>query len=229
MATPTPRLYFAYGSNLSPTQMALRCPSSVPVGLAYLPDYTFTINSRRYANVVRNVAPPLATPTSGTHAVPASGGNDNSSSNGGGQTDPANPGVYGVLYILPPADEAVLDRCEGVPYAYQKEDLLVTVVSVTGPNGCDGDDDDDDSIARPRNGATVAALVYVDNDRVEPSTPWDEYVDRMNRGVDEATRLFGLPAGYVDRVIRPYIPASEEASVADHTAIGDPFLERALM
>ncbi|KAK6208054.1 AIG2 family protein [Colletotrichum tabaci] len=225
MATPTPRLYFAYGSNLSPTQMALRCPSSVPVGLAHLPDYTFIINSRHYANVVRNV-----TPTSGTHAVAAPGGSDRSSSSSGGdnssdpQTSPANLGVYGVLYILPPADEAVLDRCEGVPYAYQKENLLVTVVSATGPNG---GGDDDDSIARPRNGATIAALVYVDNDRVEPSTPWDEYVDRMNRGVDEATRLFGLPAGYVDYVIRPYIPASEEASVADYTAIGDPFLERA--
>ncbi|GJC95769.1 AIG2 family protein [Colletotrichum higginsianum IMI 349063] len=225
MATPTPRLYFAYGSNLSPTQMALRCPSSVPVGLAHLPDYTFIINSRHYANVVR------VAPTSGTHAVAAPGGSNSSSSSSGGdnssdpQTSPANPGVYGVLYILPPADEAVLDRCEGVPYAYQKENLLVTVVSATGPNG--GGNDDDDSIARPRNGATIAALVYVDNDRVEPSTPWDEYVDRMNRGVDEATRLFGLPAGYVDHVIRPYIPASEEASVADYTAIGDPFNERA--
>ena len=34
------RLYFAYGSNLSTTQMQYRCPRSTPVGLAHLKGWT---------------------------------------------------------------------------------------------------------------------------------------------------------------------------------------------
>ncbi|GJC80701.1 hypothetical protein ColLi_03539 [Colletotrichum liriopes] len=217
MTAPTPRLYFAFGSNLSPTQMALRCPSSIPVGLAHLPGYTFIINSRGYANVVRN-APPSAAPGQSVSAA--------ENNKPPPLTDPTNPGVYGILYTLPPTDEAVLDRCEGVPHAYQKEELPVAVVSTTSS-------DPSSAASRPaplsdggghlQKGDNVIALVYVDNERTEPSSPRAEYVDRMNRGVDEATKLFGLPAGYVDHVIRPYIPAPE-TSIVDTTAIADPFL-----
>ncbi|KAK1637315.1 hypothetical protein BDP81DRAFT_273310, partial [Colletotrichum phormii] len=181
----SPRLYFAYGSNLSPTQMSLRCPASTPLGLAHLPNHTFIINSRRYANVVPNgpanpAHPAAATPT--TDPAPAS-----------------VPGVYGILYALPPQDEATLDRCEGVPHAYQKQDLAIKVVNFTPPSTT--------AAVNLTPGSNVTALVYVDTERTEPSTPWDEYIDRMNRGVDEATERFGLPRGYVDEVIRPYIPA----------------------
>ncbi|KAK2008104.1 hypothetical protein LZ32DRAFT_540653 [Colletotrichum eremochloae] len=199
MSAASPRLYFAYGSNLSPTQMALRCPSSVPVGMAHLAGYTFIINSRGYANVVRT-APE----------------NDASA-------PPMESGVYGVLYILPATDEATLDRCEGVPYAYQKHDLPVTVVSTAtaAPPAPSPDGD-----AGPQKGTSATALVYVDGERTVPSSPRAEYVGRMNRGVYEAAQLFGLPAAYVDRVIRPYIPHPESAIVGA-TAIADPFLERA--
>ncbi|KAK2050812.1 hypothetical protein LZ31DRAFT_537420 [Colletotrichum somersetense] len=203
MPAPSPRLYFAYGSNLSPTQMALRCPSSVPVGLAHLAGHTFIINSRGYANVVRSIAPGDDAP-----APP---------------TDPAGPGVYGVLYTLPPADEAALDMCEGVPYAYQKHNLPVTVVSIAAAASPALSHDGDTG---PQKGASVTALVYVDGERAAPSSPRAEYVGRMNRGVDEAAELFGLPAAYVDRVVRPYIPALKSPT-AGATAIEDPFHDRA--
>lgn len=179
-----PRYYFAYGSNLSPTQMALRCPSSEPVGLAHLPGYAFIINARRYANVVPEDAA-------------------------------AAPGVYGVLYDLHPDDEAVLDRCEGVPFAYQKEMITVTVVTTTS--------------AAPslEEHSSIPALVYVDRARQTGAAPWPEYVDRMKRGVDEATARFGLPAGYVDAVIRKWIPGPEapDGGLEDAGAIEDPFLK----
>ncbi|KAF6839763.1 AIG2 family protein [Colletotrichum plurivorum] len=179
-----PRYYFAYGSNLSPTQMALRCPSSEPVGLAHLPHYAFIINSRRYANVV-------PAPDSGAAA----------------------PGVYGVLYDLHPDDETVLDRCEGVPVAYQKEILPVTVVTTIGSS----------SLAEQ---SSIRALIYIDHVRQDGSTPWPEYIDRVNRGVDEATARFGLPAGYVDEVIRKWIPApgTPDGGPEGAGAIEDPFL-----
>ncbi|KAK1535282.1 AIG2 family protein [Colletotrichum paranaense] len=216
-----PRLYFAYGSNLSPTQMSLRCPASTPLGLAHLPDHTFIINARRYANVVPNgpvnpaypadadaAAAPTTDPASASAPPPPSA------------PPSAAPGVYGVLYALPPQDEATLDRCEGVPHAYQKQDLAVSIANLaskgTGATS---------AAAGLTPGSNVTALVYVDTERTEPSTPRAEYVDRMNRGVDEATERFGLPRGYVDDVIRGYIPAAAASSEEDTKTIKDPFLE----
>lgn len=47
-----PKLYFAYGSNLWLSQMSLRCPSSIYLGLAKLSHWRWMINGRGYANVV---------------------------------------------------------------------------------------------------------------------------------------------------------------------------------
>lgn len=45
-------IYFAYGSNLSTTQMLQRCPSSTPIGLGYLPDWSWFINTNGFASIV---------------------------------------------------------------------------------------------------------------------------------------------------------------------------------
>jgi len=51
--TPPPStLYFAYGSNLSLTQMSSRCPSSTYHSLGVLKGYRWVIGPRGYANVV---------------------------------------------------------------------------------------------------------------------------------------------------------------------------------
>jgi hypothetical protein len=46
-------LYFAYGSNLSLTQMSSRCPSSLYHSLGVLKGYKWVIGPRGYANVVK--------------------------------------------------------------------------------------------------------------------------------------------------------------------------------
>jgi len=46
------KLYFGYGSNLWLEQMALRCPSSVYVGMAVLHDWRWIINQRGYATIL---------------------------------------------------------------------------------------------------------------------------------------------------------------------------------
>jgi gamma-glutamylcyclotransferase (GGCT)/AIG2-like uncharacterized protein YtfP len=47
-------LYFAYGANMDTDGMALRCPSSTPLGLARLPRHRWIISTDGYANVVRD-------------------------------------------------------------------------------------------------------------------------------------------------------------------------------
>ena len=86
-------LYFAYGSNLSLTQMHSRCPSSEYVGVARLHGYRWIVNTRGFANVVE---------CQGSE-------------------------VYGLLYQLTEIDEAKLDECEGVPFAYEKEVMKVEI------------------------------------------------------------------------------------------------------
>ncbi len=44
-------IYFAYGSNLDPRQMALRCPGSRAKGTAALKGWRFLINERGYATI----------------------------------------------------------------------------------------------------------------------------------------------------------------------------------
>ena len=44
-------IYFAYGSNMCPQQMAVRCPGGRAFGQAELRDWQFLINTRTYATV----------------------------------------------------------------------------------------------------------------------------------------------------------------------------------
>ncbi|KAI0390757.1 hypothetical protein F5Y17DRAFT_40797 [Xylariaceae sp. FL0594] len=160
--------YFAYGSNLSTTQMKARCPRSIPAGVAHLQGWKWIINERGFANVVKNE--PLAQ---------------------AGQEQDAfgQRGVYGLVYYLHPLDEETLDRCEGVPYAYERTTLKARWAS-TGEKGKD-----------------VEVLVYVDFKRVASARPREEYVLRMNLGIDESMGQWELPTSYVDDVLRPFIPA----------------------
>lgn len=186
---PETLLYFAFGSNLSSTQMRARCPGAKAVGLGYLPGYEFIINERGFANVV--LLPPSPSPsTSGTTTT---------------TTTTTTSGVYGVLYRLASAAEkARLDGYEGVPLAY--EDLVLDVEQqqqqqLSSSSGSSGS-------APKKVVMVVRALVYVDRRRVTPSAPRAEYVVRMNNGIREAVAEWGLPRDYVRDVMRRYIPAS---------------------
>lgn len=169
---PSTLLYFAYGSNLSSTQMRARCPASRGVALGRLRGWEFLINGRGYANVVL--------PSTATASASAS------------------PDVYGVLYQLGSAEEkAELDAYEGVPTAY--EDVILPVEMVQG-----GGDGGEQVVV-----GVVWALVYVDRWRTAVGRPKVEYVGRMNRGVEEADREWGLPRSYVRTVVRKFIPEEE--------------------
>lgn len=122
-------------------------------------------------------------------------------------TRAADDQVWGLIYELPPSDEARLDINEGVPDAYEKRMLDVEFwAKGTLPPGGDG-------MAPPEK--TVRMLVYIDfqRDGGEGNRPREEYVHRMNQGVRDALRE-GVPELYIDTVIRAYIPVEDEVGEA---------------
>ncbi|KAF9734707.1 hypothetical protein PMIN06_008045 [Paraphaeosphaeria minitans] len=195
-----PTGYFAFGSNLWLAQMRTRCPSARYLGVARLPAYTWLINERGYANVVesrttaKETAEPTTTTTTNTAATATATANPNA--------EPTTNHVYGLIFTLTPSDETSLDAHEGVPTAYTKEHLPVDFWAASSAD-CRVD------TTVPPTEAGGRMLVYVDRRRVVASTPRADYVYRINRGVEDAVRL-GVPAAYVEGVVRRFVPAGEE-------------------
>ena len=97
--------------------------------------------------------------------------------------------VYGLVYELSPSDEASLDQIESVPEAYTKEMMEVELQpTVSGEK------------------SLVQGLVYINKKTVEEGEPWEEYIHRMNMGINDAAAR-GLPRWYIDKYIRRHIPA----------------------
>ena len=91
--------------------------------------------------------------------------------------------VLGTIYELSPADELSLDRYEGVAEgAYRKEMVMVEAAD----------------------GRSRSCLVYLDP-AVAEGTPWDEYEERLAKGIADAR----LPAGYVDLYLRRFLPLAK--------------------
>jgi hypothetical protein len=211
--TKRPHLYFAYGSNLSPTQMRHRCTinpthSAKPLAIASLPHWRWHINEAGYANVLPPKGLRISSQTSpAADKIPISGVEDT---------------VFGVLYEMDVGDERILDGYEGI-------DREADVVK-PGPGGIDvdirpreqGEGDynkwyveagvvrwlDEDARRVWGDGGSeekVRVLVYVDEERVVVSKPNAEYIPRMNRAMREAEEL-GVSGEWLEDVLRRFIP-----------------------
>lgn len=109
LITASDRLYFAYGSNLSPEQMARRCPDSIFLGKATLRGHRWQINERGVANLAPGPVPAAGSKAGkSTRGRSRSGGDDYKD----GKED-ANV-VEGLIYAISAADERQLDSYEGV-------------------------------------------------------------------------------------------------------------------
>ncbi|KAF2489391.1 hypothetical protein BU16DRAFT_598437 [Lophium mytilinum] len=195
----SPTLYFGYGSNLWQHQMRLRCPTSRYLGVARLPNWRWIINTRGYANVVE-VSPSKSTPAS-----------QNLTSTPPATAQKHADEVYGLVYALLPADEARLDVNEGVPEAYGKE---VREVEFWGRGG---DADSPGWTDVRKKAVKKGMLVYVDRKRLGEAKPKKEYVHRMNRGIADALAM-GVPGGYVEGVLRGFIPEEKEEGGGEEEA-----------
>lgn len=118
------------------------------------------------------------------------------------QTDSEEDEVWGLIYDLPPEDEARLDVNEGVPYAYHKRMTQVEFWSKGTLPPTSGDIPPPERVDK--------MLVYIDFKRNSGNgnKPRQEYIHRMNEGIRDALKE-GVPKAYIDKVLRPYIPAEE--------------------
>ena len=112
--------YFAYGTNMSLSQLISRCPSAKKLLNATLNNYQFIFNSRGVATIISK----------------------------------RNSTVYGVLFEIDDSEIDNLDRHEGVPKLYTKENKKIEF----------------------DNGEEFEALVYVATDS-EIGKPRDEHLN----------------------------------------------------
>ncbi|UKZ81259.1 hypothetical protein TrVFT333_009031 [Trichoderma virens FT-333] len=108
-----------------------------------------------------------------------------------------------MLYLLPVEDEERLDRYEGVPWAYEKLHLEASWVSNTdrinrGQDGEQAESEVEEELT------PVKVLAYVDRQRVTEARPKEEYVGRMERGIEDAVENWGMSEEYADRVMRRF-------------------------
>ncbi|KAA8645559.1 hypothetical protein EYZ11_006767 [Aspergillus tanneri] len=203
-------LYFAYGSNLSFTQMRMRCRhnpdlSSRPVAIARLDHWRWLICQYGYANVVPPAGLRVGKQIDEGDAVPVSGEEDT---------------VYGVLYEMDEADETLLDGYESVdeeaPPSRQTDKIPLAVRPREQANGSYNkwyvsatvtEWLDEEQRRRRQDEPETTILVYVDEERIRVGPPRDEYIPRMHRAICEAETL-GFPKKWVDEVMVKFIPSN---------------------
>ncbi|KAB8278029.1 hypothetical protein BDV30DRAFT_154107 [Aspergillus minisclerotigenes] len=200
-------LYFAYGSNLSFTQMRLRCTcdpdlSSKPVAIARLDHWRWLICQAGYANVVPPAELRVGREADEGDDVPVSGDEDT---------------VYGILYEMDIEDERLLDGYEGIDRSALPSRATHKVPAHIRPTEQGHGDYNkwyvpatvtewlDEEQRKRREGGVIETLVYVDEERVRVGPPRDEYIPRMNRAIREAESL-GFPKKWADEVMRKSIP-----------------------
>jgi len=100
--------------------------------------------------------------------------------------------VYGLIYEISPSDETSLDDIEE---DYTKETIEFEL-----------------RLADNGERSFIQGLVYIDEMRVQEGEPREEYVHRINMGINDASAR-GLPSWYIDKYMRKFIPAEgrEEA------------------
>lgn len=133
------QLYFAYGSNINLEQMAVRCPAATPVCPVALDNYRLAFRGSFNFNGVATI-------------IPAQGEK-----------------VYGLLWRITLACEQALDRYEGYPRLYGKEQVTV----------------------RDRNGQQYPVMVYIMAREfcLDPAEPSQSYF----AGIVQGCKQNGIP------------------------------------
>lgn len=138
------KLYVAYGSNLHLEQMAYRCPDAKVFGTGVLKNYSLTFWGNARGNGVATVLPE------------------------------AGADVPVALWEISAADEKNLDRYEGFPYLYRKENIDVLMAD----------------------GSIVTGMVYLMN-HGQPTYPSDYYYNVIASGY----KSFGFDTDFLEAAV----------------------------
>ncbi|KIW32285.1 uncharacterized protein PV07_03843 [Cladophialophora immunda] len=220
-SSKTGTFYFAYGSNLSAYQMSLRLQhspaSSEPVGIARLDSHAWIICERGYANVV---ALPESNAASDHNTVWGVLYNMHPVDEARldmyeGHNEARNP----IPEINPDPETQIIKRHLQGGWDYNKHYLPITVTKwlrdpteygisvsnsfLSSSHMVNGTAHEHTLASHPP--TTIRALVYVDEFRTTPGKIVQEYIGRMNRGIDESVQL-GVPHGWVNNIMRTFIP-----------------------
>ncbi|KAI5781858.1 hypothetical protein EDC01DRAFT_232158 [Geopyxis carbonaria] len=172
-------IYFAYGSNLSLSQMAARCPESKYLGLGRLENYRWQINQRGYANVV----PAPGRYVDGLCYL----------------LSPADEESLDVSEGVPTAYEKIYHDVE--LYCAHRALLRQEVSEIVGSDlhyqNCKSEGEFYDV-------EIVSALVYENRRKVIDGIPEEEYVDRLRRGAGDA-KILGIEEEYFELNMEPYL------------------------
>ena len=134
MQKTTRKLYVAYGSNLHPDQMRRRCPDAEICGSGVIRNYDLTFWADRRGNGFATIVPKEG------NQVPAG------------------------VWEISGRDELALDRYEGFPYLYRKEEIEVEL----------------------QDGSVITGMVYIMNEGrdVHPALPSSTYYDVIAYGYE---------------------------------------------
>ncbi|KAI1734126.1 hypothetical protein F4680DRAFT_439533 [Xylaria scruposa] len=186
--TPVPltRLYFAYGNNLWLEHMASRCPESVYVGRAVLPDHRWYIDRKGVANI----APHSGSTVHGlVFEITA---NDEVRLD---RSERTNHGPYTKeykrvnLYEVPELQTFTqqLVRDGGPKQVVKRFRYSIPTIEKHGQ---------------------ADVLVYFSRSFVRNGQAYDHFVGQMNHGIRDAISL-GVPQAYFKNVVRKWIPRRE--------------------
>jgi gamma-glutamylcyclotransferase len=200
-------LYFAFGSNLSLSQMARRCPNSKYIGRATLAHYQWMINERGYANVI----PSNGDWVEGLVFEIDSEDERRLDKNEGtakqlyisgesGPTAPCYRKDYKTMKIHR-AQKALYRR----PVSWILDSGGVTQVLTDAEK-------EGASVRHFSSMRQEDVLVYASTDFVKPGFPKEEYARRINIGVQDA-RALGMTEVYIERFIRKSIPPAGQANM----------------
>ncbi|CRL22564.1 AIG2-like [Penicillium camemberti] len=202
--------YFAFGSNMSLTQMAERCPGSTFIGKATLRGYKWQINQRHVANIVKV--------TKDVSSGPADQGDV----------------VEGLVFSITDKDRRTLDRKEGIKLGVY-ERVVLNVLLERHPNLTEKktafvrDRLQDESYNIGENTANpqpkpsvlskkpppsvrspaaeveeIEAITYLSTKYADNGLIRLEYVQRMENAINDAVKL-NMSRGFVERYLEPYI------------------------
>ncbi|KAJ5210222.1 hypothetical protein N7491_010029 [Penicillium cf. griseofulvum] len=228
--------YFAFGSNMSLTQMAERCPGSTFIGKATLRGYKWQINQRHVANIVKV--------TEDVSSGPADQGDV----------------VEGLVFSITDKDRRTLDRKEGIKLGVY-ERVVLNVLLERHPNLTekktafvrdrlqDKSYDIGENAANPqpklpvlskksppsvRSPAAeieeIEAITYLSTKYTDDGLIRLEYVQRMENAINDAVKL-NMSRDFVERYLEPYINGDvyqPEEDVQEKPSISNPSISQTI-